>query len=190
MRKHITARLGLLLAVLLLFVPTAQAQTGAKTPENLLALASKSVGVVQCQPALARMAGLALVGATSHDILFDWDKKQPNQGPFFSLIGMTVPTGGAMASVIVVPKPNGECVVFAERFTAPPFSCESIAQVELLTYKKVQLIPGFAVYTSKEDPFSTVNLIDSPPSCLVLRRYVQYDWKSNPATPSMEPKKK
>ena len=44
-------------------------------------------------------------------------------------------------------------------------------------YTATRLLPTFTVYTLAQDPGSSVSLIDSPPSCLVIRRYVQYHWK-------------
>lgn len=170
----------LVLGVIL--VPVGRAQP-VPTDQNLLAQASAAVGVRQCQPAIARMAALTLIGATEHDVLVDWDKKTPDTGPFFSLIGMSSKAGAALASVVAIPRPGGECAISAERFSSAPFTCDSIAQVELQGYRPTRLYPGFTVYSGSADPNSTVALIDAPPSCLIMRRYVQFDWRPPSGSP-------
>jgi hypothetical protein len=51
-----------------------------------------------------------------------------------------------------------------------------VAQRELAGYRVTPLLKNFSVYTDSADPRSTVILIDSPPSCLVIRRYVEFNW--------------
>jgi hypothetical protein len=52
-----------------------------------------------------------------------------------------------------------------------------------------RLLPIYAVYTDDKEPTSSVSLIDSPPGCLVIRRYVEYGWRdpSAPATAAATP---
>jgi hypothetical protein len=66
-------------------------------------------------------------GARSHDVLLDWDRKQPDAEPVFS------------------------------------------------------------VYTDPKEPTSSVSLIDSPPGCLVIRRFVEYGWKDPGAAGAARP---
>lgn len=72
----------------------------------------------------------------------------------------------------------------AERISVAPFTCQSVAQQELVGYRQTQLLPNFAVYTDGKDPTSSVSLIDSPPGCLVIRRYVEFNWKDPAAAPA------
>jgi hypothetical protein len=144
---------------------------------NLLAEAAGSVGIRQCLNAVSRLSSLAIAGSQSHDVLLDWDHKQPDGGPFFSLLGVSYGTQSAAATITVVPQSDGGCTVAAERISTAPFTCQSIAQVELKGYAVTTLLPNFHVYTQPADPGASVSLIDAPPACLVIRRHVQYSWK-------------
>lgn len=146
---------------------------------NLLAEAARSVGIKQCHAAVARLSTLALMGSKEHDVLLDWDKSKPDEGPVFSLLGVSYGAQSAAATITVVPHANGECTVAAERISVAPFTCQSIAQVELKSYRVTALLPNFHVYTLATDPGASVSLIDSPPTCLVIRRHVQYRWKED-----------
>ena len=148
---------------------------------NLVVEAARSLGVVNCLPAINRLSSLAVAGSRSHDVLVDWDKVQPDSGPFFSLIGINFAGQSLAATVTAVPQGNG-CTVSAERISVAPYTCQSIADVELRGYSMTRLLPTFTVYTQVQDPGSSVSLIDSPPGCLVIRRYVNYGWK-DPGAP-------
>lgn len=162
----------------------ALAQVPAGSGADKLSQAAASVGVKKCLPAVSRLAGLAVQGSRSHDVLLDWDRKQPDAGALFSLIGLEYPNGGMAASITAVPDAGGgSCTISAERITVAPFTCASIAQAELPNYQMVRLLPIYAVYTDPNEPGSSVSLIDSPPGCLVIRRFVEYHWQSpNAAT--------
>lgn len=151
--------------------------------ENLLPEAASSVGVKRCLPAVGRLSALAIAGSRSHDILMDWDHANPDGGPFFSLVGVSYGAQSAAATIIVIPQADGSCTLSAERISVAPFTCQSIAQVELKGYQVTQLLPNFNVYTPPNLPGETVSLIDSPPSCLVIRRHVQYGWKAPAIAP-------
>lgn len=156
-------------------------------PQDKLAQAAASVGVQKCLPAIKRLSALTVQGSRSHDVLLDWDRKQPDAGPFFSLIGMEYPNAGVAASVTAVPDPSGStCSVAAERISVAPYTCASIAQTELPGYQMFRLLPTYAVYTDPKEPSSSVSLIDSPPGCLVIRRFVEYHWQ-DPAAATSKP---
>jgi hypothetical protein len=156
----------------------AQAVAPSRPPQNLLPEAAASVGVKRCLPAISRLSALAIAGSRSHDILMDWDHANPDAGPFFSLLGVDFGTQSAAATITVIPQSDGSCTLSAERISVAPYTCQSIAQVELKGYKVAQLLPNFHVYTPAGMPGESVSLIDSPPSCLVIRRHVQYGWKA------------
>jgi len=146
-------------------------------PQDTLTLAVTSVGVKRCLTAVSRLASLNVQGSRSHDLLLDWDRKRPDDGPIFSLVGLQFPNGGAAASITAIPDRDGGCTVSAERISVAPYTCTSIADQELPGYKMTRLLPIYAVYTDEKEPGSSVSLIDSPPGCLVIRRFVEYGWK-------------
>jgi len=161
-------------------------QAPAAPPQDTLTRAAASVGIKRCLPAITRLAALSVQGSRSHDVLLDWDRKRPDAGPMFSLIGIEYPNAGVAASITAIPDEAGACTVAAERISVAPYTCASIAQQELAGYKMTRLLPIYAVYTDDKEPTSSVSLIDSPPGCLVIRRYVEYGWKS-PAAAAASP---
>lgn len=148
-----------------------------KSAENLLAEAAQSVGVKQCLEAVKRLSSLAIEGTRSHDVLLDWDHDRPDTSPFFSLLGLNYGKQSAAATITVIPQADGGCAISAERISVAPYTCQSIAQVELKDYKVTTLLPNFNVYTKASDPAASVSLIESAPICLVIRRHIQYEWK-------------
>ncbi|SEL15400.1 hypothetical protein SAMN05518845_10520 [Variovorax sp. YR750] len=155
-------------------------------PQDTLTRAAASVGVKRCLPAITRLSTLTVQGSRSHDVLLDWDRKRPDGGPMFSLIGMEFPNAGVAASITAVPDDSGACTVSAERISVAPFTCASVGQQELSTYKMTRLLPNYTVYTDEKEPTSSVSLIDSPPGCLIIRRYVEYGWR-DPAAAGASP---
>jgi hypothetical protein len=165
---------------------TAQPQ-GPQPQTNLLAEAARELGVKQCLPAVDRLSALAVAGSRTHDVLVDWDRSGPDAGPFFSLMGISYGPQSVAATITAIPQGNGGCTISAERISVAPYTCKSIAEVELKGYAATALLPTFTVYTQKADPGASVSLIDSPPGCLVIRRHVQYRWVDPAATPAAAP---
>ncbi len=146
-------------------------------PLDALTAAATNVGVKRCLPAISRLSSLTVSGSTGNDVLVDWDRKNPDGGPFFSLSGVEYKNASLAFSLTAVPDAAGGCSVAAERISVAPFACRSIAQQELGGYKATQLLTTFTVYVDPRDPGASVTLIDSPPGCLIIRRHVEYDWK-------------
>jgi hypothetical protein len=168
-------------------IACAQGVLAPKAPpqeQDKLTRAASSVGVRRCLPAITRLSSLLVQGTRSHDVLLDWSRERPDDDPLFSLLGLEYPNAGAAASVTAVPGAGGACTVAAERVSVAPYTCASVAQQELAGYKMTRLLPIFAVYVDEKEPTSTVSLIDSPPGCLVIRRYVQYGWREPPEKPA------
>ena len=156
-------------------------------PVNKLAQAAASVGVKRCLPAITRLSTLMVEGSRNHDLLLDWDKARPDAGPLFGLVGIEYPNAGVAASITAVPDPTGTCSVAAERISVAPFTCASIAQQELGAYRMTRLLPNYTVYIDDKEPNSSVSLIDSPPGCLVIRRFVDYHWQDPAAGAAKAP---
>lgn len=146
-------------------------------PPNALATAVANVGLTRCQSALERLSSLGVQGTRGNDVLLDWDRKRPATSAVFSLIGLEYANGGGAMTVITLPEADGTCSVSAERITVAPYACATVAQQELPGMQRTQLLSNFAVYSNAKDPASSVSLIDSPPGCLVIRRYVEFNWK-------------
>jgi hypothetical protein len=147
-------------------------------PPNALALAAANVGVKQCLPAIKALSALAVQGGANNDVLLDWDRKRPGNSSVFSLIGLEYANGNAAMSVNAVPEADGSCSVAAERISMAPFACKSVADQELAGYRATPLLSHMIVYTDARDPGSSVSLIDTPPGCLVIRRYVKFSSKA------------
>ncbi|WP_218509060.1 hypothetical protein [Variovorax sp. dw_308] len=152
-------------------------------PQDKLSIAASSVGIKRCLPAIQRLSALSLQGARSHDLLLDWDRKRPDGGATFAMLGIEYPNAGVAASITTLPEADGSCTVAAERISVAPFTCASIAQQELGGYQMTKLLAIYTVYVDPKEPNSSVSLIDSPPGCLVIRRFVEYSWK-NPGAPA------
>lgn len=146
-------------------------------PQNALAAAVANVGLTACQSALERLSSLGVQGARANDVLVDWDRKRPATSSVFSMIGLEYANGGGAMTVSSVPEADGSCSMSAERITVAPYTCASVAQQELRGTQRTQLLSNFSVYTDPKDRTSSVSLIDSPPGCLVIRRYVEFNWK-------------
>ena len=146
--------------------------------QNALSTAAANVGLSACKPALERLSTLAINGTRNNDVLLDWDRKRPATSPVFALIGLEYPNGGAAMSVTTIPDGAGGCSVSGERISSAPIACEAVASQELRGYSATRLLANMTVYTDGKDPNSTVSLIDTPPGCLVIRRYVEFNWKA------------
>lgn len=174
-----------LVALSFAFAGNASAQAWPRPPaENLLAHAARGVGVKQCLSAIERLSSQAIAGAATHDVLVDWDRAQPDAGPFFSMVGVSLGRQSLAATITAVPHGKDGCTVSAERISVAPYTCESVASVELKGYSVSRLLPTFTVYTAPADPGASVSLIDSPPGCLIIRRHVQYGWLEPDSSPA------
>ena len=106
-------------------------QAPAAPPQDTLTRAATSVGIKRCLPAITRLATLTVQGSRGHDVLLDWDRKRPDDGPMFSLVGIQYPNAGVAASITAIPGDSGTCTVSAERISVAPFTCQSVAEQEL-----------------------------------------------------------
>lgn len=162
-------------------VPVQPTPQAVAKPLDTLTLAATNVGIKRCLPAISRLSSLVLNGSTGNDVLVDWDRKNADGMPFFSLSGVEYKNASLAFSLTAVPDSQGGCSIAAERISVAPFTCRSIALQELAGYRAVQLLPTFTVYVDEKDAGASVSLIDSPPGCLLIRRHVQFDWKEPPA---------
>ena len=145
--------------------------------QNALSIAANNLGLAACKSALERLSTLGINGTRNNDVLIDWDRRRAATSPVFAMIGLEYPNGGAAMSITTFPEANGTCSVAAERVSSAPIPCEVVASQELGGYRGQRLLANMMVYTDARDPNSTVSLIDTPPGCLVIRRYVEFNWK-------------
>jgi hypothetical protein len=143
-------------------------------PQNAMAVAINNVGIRQCRSQLTALSALGIQGTAGNDLLIDWDHKRVNLSPVFSLIGLEYASNAAALSVTAVPEADGSCSVSAERISVTPVACRTVASQELQGYRATQLLGHMTVYTDGRDTGSSESLIDSPPGCLVIRRYVAF----------------
>jgi hypothetical protein len=174
------------LSAIVLIVGAASAQSvlapaaSAPEPRNPLALAASGAGVRQCLPALTALSEYGVRSASNSDVLLDWDHRRPNGAAVFSLLGLEGAGGSATMSIVAVPEPDGSCTAAAERIAVESKSCREVAQAELRNFHATQLLPQMTVYSTPQEPGSTVSLIPAAKGCLVIRRYVKYSaaWTS------------
>jgi hypothetical protein len=176
-----------------MFAPAASAQNvlSAPTPvgpTNSMAAAVANIGIKQCRPQLTALSTLGVQGTTNNDLLLDWDRKRVSNSPVFSLIGLQYESTTAAMSITAVPEADGSCSVSAERISVAPVACRTVAGQELQGYRATPLLGHMTVYTDSKDAGSSVSLIDSPPGCLVIRRYVAFSKAVNTTKQQGTPK--
>ncbi|MCX4159620.1 MULTISPECIES: hypothetical protein [Paraburkholderia] len=143
----------------------------------LVAKSAKTVGVKQCYEAVHQISERAVENAVHQDVLLDWDRNTPDTQPFFSMTGLEFERSSAAFSLTAIPSGSrGACTVLAERISSASSSCNEVARLQLTGYKPVPLVGLVTVYTTPTHPRETVTLIDTKPSCLIIRRQVKYDW--------------
>lgn len=189
MSRHVplTAGFGVLLALAAsccvtannCFAQSVLAQPGApmEAPDPL-SIASANAGVRQCAPALSQLSVIGGRDARNSDLLFDWDRRRADTATVFALVGLEYAQGNAALSLAAVPETDGSCSVAAERIAFDPRACKDIVQRELRGYQATQLLARMTVYTRAQDRGSSVSLIDSPPGCLTIRRFVKYSTRA------------
>lgn len=145
-------------------------------PVTVLAHAAQEIGVRRCYDAVAQVSARVFDRAARADIVLDWQRTNPDIGPFFSLSGIEFQKSSALLSLVTVPGIAGGCSVLAERISSAPLSCAQVARSELSGYHATQLVKSVMVYTESTHSREAVVLVDTPPSCLILRRQVQFQW--------------
>ncbi|WP_175892803.1 hypothetical protein [Burkholderia cepacia] len=156
--------------------PAAGPANAPAVPATVLAHAAEEVGIRRCYDAVAQVSARVFDRSLRADILLDWQRANPDVGPFFSLSGIEFPQSSALLSLVTVPGIAGGCSVLAERMSSAPLSCSQVARSELNGYRATQLVKSVMVYTEASHPREAVVLVDTPPSCLILRRQVHFQW--------------
>ncbi|MGN4069531.1 hypothetical protein ACS0Y7_33535 [Burkholderia gladioli] len=162
---------------------TAPAIAPGAGASNLLEQAARSIGMRRCESAVAGVASRALQGTQKHDIVVDWNRADPDGGPFFSVTGLQYPTVSALLSLSVVPLANRACGILIERISSAPIACKEVAHSELAQYHATPLVRAVTVYTLPARPRETVILVDTPQSCLIVRRQADFSWPAATTSP-------
>lgn len=157
-----------------------QPANSAPMPANAMVEAARKLKIDRCLPALQRLSSLELQRAAMHDVVLDWDREMPDTSPFFALMGITTPQTQSThaATYTMVPNDKGGCSMLVERIVWAPKTCRILANEELPGYAMTPFLPGMGVLTHSSEPGSTISLIDAGPGCLILRRFVQYHWRT------------
>ncbi|OAN59494.1 hypothetical protein A7X12_24640 [Sphingomonas sp. TDK1] len=143
--------------------------------EPLVVAAARTVGVKRCLPTISAIAQRATAGATMQDIIVDWDRKVPDEAPFFSLTGLGNGTMRAVLTIAAIPAPAG-CAVLVERISFAARDCASVAASDLAGFPSGQLIAGIMVYQNPKQAGETYSLISNNNGCLILRRQASLNW--------------
>ncbi|MGZ2747968.1 hypothetical protein [Burkholderia stagnalis] len=148
----------------------------AQPSSTVLANAARTIGVRRCYSAVDQVSSRMLANTRRADVALDWDRNDSDREPFFALAGLEYPSAAAVLSLTTVPASTGGCTILVERISSAPLSCGDVARTELRDYKGTPLVKAVTVYANPGRPRETVTLVDAPPSCLIIRRQVQYRW--------------
>ncbi|MBN3815663.1 hypothetical protein G3N57_03195 [Paraburkholderia sp. Se-20369] len=170
-------------AVMGLFVQAAVAQSNVMPPvaapnhaQTVLAQAAQAVGVRRCLAAVDQVSERMFAQTTHADIALDWDRNNPDGEALLSLSGLEYKDASAALSLTTVPSTQGGCTILVERISSAPVSCKEVVRSTLTGYKGTPLVKAVMVYVNSARPRETVTLIDSPPSCVIVRRQVDFHW--------------
>ncbi|MXN79919.1 hypothetical protein GR157_35005 [Burkholderia sp. 4701] len=166
-----------------IFVQVAVAQSGSMLPpatpdrtQTILAQAAQAVGVRRCLAAVDQVSDRMFAQTKHADIALDWDRGNADGEPLFSLSGLEYQDASAVLSMTTVPSPEGGCTIMVERISSAPTSCKEVVRSTLAGYRATPLVKAVTVYVNPSQPRETVTLIDSPPSCLIVRRQSRFNW--------------
>ncbi|AOJ76681.1 MULTISPECIES: hypothetical protein [Burkholderia cepacia complex] len=148
----------------------------ATTPATVLGRAAHAIGIRRCAGAIDAVASRAFVNAQRQDVVLDWDRSNPDGAPFFSLSGIEYRESSAILSLTTSPALQGGCTILAERISSAPLACREVARAELTGYQAAALVRGVTVYVDPHHSRETVTLVEAPPSCVIVRRQVQFSW--------------
>jgi len=187
MKNNIVAALRVFLlpfaTLLLAFGPNSDRLTAAPpravTPPSkpLLEIAARAVGINRCLPAISSVAERVTQGSILQDIMLDWDRQAPDDGPMFSVTALGAGSERAVISVTAVPpaQPANTCSILVERISATPQACSAVAASTLAGLSGGQLIDSVMVYQNPTKPGETYTLVSSTHGCLVIRRQAAYN---------------
>ncbi|KAB0639965.1 hypothetical protein [Burkholderia stagnalis] len=145
-------------------------------PQTVLAQAARAVGARRCLAAVSQISDRMFAQTKHTDVALDWDRGNPDGEPVFSLSGLEYPDASAVLSLTTAPSPAGGCTIMVERISSAPTPCKAVARSTLAGYSGTQLVKAVTVYVNPARPRETVTLVDSPPSCLIIRRQVGFNW--------------
>lgn len=153
---------------------------GPQATPTVLARVAQQIGIRRCYAAVQGVSQRVYEGARHEDIMVDWERAAPDGAAFFSLSGLEFAGTSAVLSLSTVPGTDGGCTVLAERISSAPLACDQVARAQLAGYRAMPLVHAVTAYTDPSHTRETVVLIDAPPSCVIVRRQVQYRWGGQP----------
>lgn len=147
--------------------PTAWAST--ETP--LVALAAKKIGVKVCLEAITKVATDNMAGVVDQNIVVNWNKKDPNGEPFFSMTALGAGEQRAILSITAIPLAQHKgCALMVERIFTSAQLCSVIGNNQLSTFVGGSLIKGVFVYQDPENREETYTLMQNSNNCTVIFR--------------------
>lgn len=163
----------------LTFPPAVHAEL-PNSPVPLVAMAAKKIGVKACLAAITKVAEKNSSGATSQNIVVNWNRKSPDSSPFFSMTALGAKSNYAVLSITAFPLPHKGCALMVERTFSSSESCSVIAQKNLSSYLSDQLIEGVMVYQDPVRPEETYTLVQNNNNCTVFFRNSIPKWNEKP----------
>lgn len=154
------------------FLSLGVAPTAWASPEApLVALAAKKIGVKACLEAITKVATDNMVGAVDQDIVINWNKKDPNGEPFFSLTALGAGEQRAILSITAIPLAQHKgCALMVQRVFTSTQLCSDIANNQLSTFVGGSLIKGVFVYQDPENREETYTLMQNSNNCTIIFR--------------------
>lgn len=136
----------------------------------LVVMAAKKLGIKACLPAITQAAEANSSGAVEQNIVVDWNRKTPNDAPFFSMTALGAGDHRAILSITAIPLPHKNCALMVQRVFSSLDSCSLIAQRDLTAYVGGQLIGGVLIYNNPARPEETYTLMQNKNNCTVVFR--------------------
>lgn len=154
--------------------------TDAAPQAPLVVLAAKKLGIRACLPGITQIATASIGDATEQNIMVDWNRKTPNDSPFFSMTALNNGSRHAIISITAIPLPHEGCSLMVQRVFSMTTSCSLIAQRDLTAYVGGQLINGVLVYNNPARPEETYTLMQNDNNCTVIFRNDIPHWSAVP----------
>ena len=152
----------------------------AEPKSPLVVMAAKKLGIKVCLSAITNVSKANIQGATEQNIVVDWNRKTPNEAPFFSMTALNAGSRHAVLSITAIPLPHKGCALMVQRVFAMADSCSLIAQRDLTSYVGGELVNGILIYNNPARPEETYTLMQNTNNCTIIFSNDIPDWSATP----------